>query len=355
MRVAENMTHSCAGPPKIEPTISSLGTHTHAMTVSMRNPILVAGSANLDFVVRAAHVPAPGETVLGREFSMFPGGKGANQAVACARAGGAPTQMLLALGNDPHAAPLEASLRAAGVALHIVRVGDVATGTAFVCLSDDAENAITVAPGANNALRGTDLPDLDAIGYLLLQLETPIDTVVAFAQKARAEGTTVILNAAPARALPAELLDALDVLIVNEGELAAITGVQDRIAEALTHLKVPCVIVTLGARGCCARALRSDGGDEFHLQTAYRVKALDTTAAGDTFCGAFTAALSRGDALPQAIQSASAAAAIACTRLGAQSSIPTKIEVDDFLRAHAAATNAADALRELAAYCGVPR
>ena len=325
------------------------------MTASTRNAILVAGSANLDFVVRAAHVPAPGETVLGREFSTFPGGKGANQAVACARAGGAPTQMLLALGDDPHAAPLEASLRAAGVALHIVRVSDVATGTAFVCLSDDAENAITVAPGANNALRGADLPDLDAIGYLLLQLETPIDTVVAFAQKARARGTKVILNAAPARALPAALLDALDVLIVNEGELAAITGVQDRIADALMQLKVPCVIVTLGARGCCARSLRADGGDEFHLQTAYRVKAVDTTGAGDTFCGTFTAVLSQGNTLAQAMQRASAAAAIACTRLGAQSSIPTIAEVDDFLRAQAAATNAPDVLRELAVYCGIAR
>ncbi|MEA5668103.1 PfkB family carbohydrate kinase, partial [Stenotrophomonas sp. MH1] len=115
----------------------------------MSSTVLVAGSANLDFVVRAAHVPAPGETVLGREFRTFPGGKGANQAVACARAGGARTRMLLALGQDDFATPIETSLRDAGVQLHAVRDAQLPTGTAFICLSDDAENAITVAPGAN--------------------------------------------------------------------------------------------------------------------------------------------------------------------------------------------------------------
>ncbi|MEG1678715.1 MAG: PfkB family carbohydrate kinase, partial [Stenotrophomonas sp.] len=118
----------------------------------MTSTVLVAGSANLDFVVRAAHVPAPGETVLGREFRTFPGGKGANQAVACARAGGAATQMLLALGADDFAKPIEVSLNDAGVVLHAVRDAQLPTGTAFICLSDDAENAITVAPGANMGL-----------------------------------------------------------------------------------------------------------------------------------------------------------------------------------------------------------
>src|SRR5580765_4043414 len=116
---------------------------------SSRSGIFVAGSANLDFVVRADHIPAPGETVLGREFRTFPGGKGANQAIACARAGGAATQMLLALGDDAFAASIEASLHDAGVAMHTVRCGPEPTGTAFICVSDNAENAITVAPGAN--------------------------------------------------------------------------------------------------------------------------------------------------------------------------------------------------------------
>lgn len=291
--------------------------------------ILVAGSANLDFVVRAAHIPAPGETVLGREFKTFPGGKGANQAVACARAGGATTQMLLALGSDAFAAPIEASLRDAGVALHIVRCVDEPTGTAFICVSDDAENAITVAPGANASLQPRDLPALTGVTHLLLQLETPLDSVTAFACRARAAGVTVVLNAAPAQALPAALLAAVDVLIVNKGELAAITKVPDDIDAALARLDVPCVIVTLGAHGCRAR----DAGSVIE-QPAFAVQAVDTTAAGDTFCGALVAALSEGAALARALRRASAAAAIACTRLGAQASIPTRDEVDAFLQSH---------------------
>ncbi len=316
------------------------------MTASTRQHVLIAGSANLDFVVRAAHVPAPGETVLGRDFMTFPGGKGANQAVACARAGGAPTRMLLALGNDAFAIPLETSLRAADVQLTIVRISDQPTGTAFICVSDAAENAITVAPGANNALRETHLPALDEVSYLLLQLETPLDTVAAYAHRARASGVNVVLNAAPARALPQGLLDALNVLIVNEGELAAITKVHADIAGALNKLTVPCVIVTLGERGACARAR-----GRFHLQPGFHVTAVDTTAAGDTFCGALVAALNDGMALPEALRRASAAGALACTRLGAQSSIPTRAEVDGFLRAQPATK--ADAARELAAYCGI--
>jgi ribokinase len=315
---------------------------------SSRSGILVVGSANLDFVVRAAHVPAPGETVLGREFATFAGGKGANQAVACARAGGAATRMLLALGDDPYAQQLEASLRGAGVELHIVRTPELATGTAFICLADDAENAITVAPGANNALRAEHLPALAGVSHLLLQLETPIEAVTAYAVAAHAAGVSVVLNAAPARALPTALLDALAVLIVNEGELAAITGVHGNIAEALTHLSVPCVIVTLGARGACARM-----HGEFHLQAAYRVDPVDTTGAGDTFCGAFTAALCAGSELPSALAYASAAAALATTRLGAQTGVPAQREVENFLQAQAATVNNTAALRELAAYCGL--
>ncbi|MGJ7904593.1 PfkB family carbohydrate kinase, partial [Lysobacter sp. 1R34A] len=223
--------------------------------------VLVAGSANLDFVVRASHVPAPGETVLGRELALFPGGKGANQAVACARAGGAPTRMLLALGDDAHAVPIERSLREAGVDTRIVRVADRATGTAFVCVSDDGENAITVAPGANAALRDEDLPDLDGVSHLLLQLESPLAAVEAWARRARAAGVCVVLNAAPAPAqpLPPGLLEAVDLLIVNEGELAALSGVSasagaGHLEAALARLPACDVVVTLGARGCRARA-----------------------------------------------------------------------------------------------------
>lgn len=296
--------------------------------------ILVAGSANLDFVVRAHHIPAPGETVLGHNFKIFPGGKGANQAVACARAGGASTHMLLALGDDAFAVSLEASLQAAEVQMHVVRVKEQATGTAFICVSDDAQNAITVAPGANLNLRAADLPPLDGFSYLLLQLEIPIETVQAYAKAAQAKGVKVVLNAAPAQALSLELLALIDVLIVNEGELAVVAQHQGNIAQCLNHLKVPCVVATLGQQGCCARV-----NNAFIFQTAFDVTPVDTTGAGDTFCGVLVAALSQGQALqesllqslPSALRLASAAAALACTRLGAQSSVPTQTEVASFL------------------------
>ncbi len=291
--------------------------------------ILVAGSANLDFVVRASTIPSPGETVLGRDFQTFPGGKGANQAVACARAGGATTAMLCALGDDDFAKPLEASLLRANVQLHTVR-SQQATGTAFICVSDEGENAITVAPGANADLLPAHWPQAMPVSHLLMQLETPLPTVLAFAKAARAQGAKVVLNAAPARELPAELLQCIDMLIVNEGELAHLAGAEgdvlaqlDRIAKQ-HHLQD--IIVTLGAKGCIAL-------HQGHLlqQKAYNVDVVDTTAAGDTFCGALIAALSRGASLPQSLQEASAASALACTQLGAQSSIPSREDVLAFM------------------------
>jgi ribokinase len=295
--------------------------------------ILVAGSANVDFVVRAGHIPAPGETVLGRDFQTFPGGKGANQAVACARAGGVPTAMLLALGNDAFAQSLVDSLMQAGVQLHTVRAAQP-TGVAFICVSGQGENAITVAPGANNALQAAHLPSLQGISHLLMQLETPIDTVQAYAQAAKAQGVQVVLNAAPAQALPAALLALVDILIVNEGELAALTSLQAKLEDQLAQLPVPCVVVTLGAQGCLAKVqgkvqdkVQDKTGGQLIRQGAFKVDVVDTTAAGDTFCGALVAALSQGAAMPQALQRASAAAALACTQLGAQSSIPSQTAV----------------------------
>lgn len=313
----------------------------------MSSTVLVAGSANLDFVVRAAHVPAPGETVLGREFRTFPGGKGANQAVACARAGGAATQMLLALGADDFAKPIEASLHAAGVQLHAVRDAQLPTGTAFICLSDDAENAITVAPGANMALLPEHLPSLAGVQWLLLQLESPLASVQAYAAAARAAGVKVALNAAPAQVLPAELLARLDMLIVNEGELAVVAGNPPDLASGLARLDVPCVIVTLGARGCLARI---DG--QILVQPAFSISPVDTTAAGDTFCGTLIARLAQAEPLQQALLAASAASAMACTRLGAQSSIPDHADVQTLL-ADASRLPGADAHAALAAWCAL--
>ena len=313
----------------------------------MSSTVLVAGSANLDFVVRAAHVPAPGETVLGREFRTFPGGKGANQAVACARAGGAATQMLLALGADDFAKPIEASLHAAGVQLHAVRDAQLPTGTAFICLSDDAENAITVAPGANMALLPEHLPSLAGVQWLLLQLESPLASVQAYAAAARAAGVKVALNAAPAQVLPAELLALLDMLIVNEGELAVVAGNPPDLASGLARIDVPCVIVTLGARGCLARI---DG--QILVQPAFSISPVDTTAAGDTFCGTLIARLAQAEPLQQALLAASAASALACTRLGAQSSIPDHADVQTLL-ADASRLPGADAHAALAAWCAL--
>jgi ribokinase len=298
------------------------------MSDELRGTVLVAGSANLDFVVRAAHVPAPGQTILGRDMATFPGGKGANQAVAAARAGGASARMLLALGNDAFAAPIEASLNAAGVRMEIIRVPGEATGVAFVCLADSAENAITVAPGANAMLQAEHLPPLAGVSHLLLQLETPLPVVRAWAEAAHDAGVTVVLNAAPAAQLPAGFLDAVDILIVNEGELELLAGQDGSVDDRMRHLGVSRVVVTLGALGC--RALVH--GDVI-VQPGFAVDAIDTTGAGDTFCGTLAAALSHSLAFDAALLRATAASALACTRLGAQAGIPTHDEVDRFLAA----------------------
>lgn len=306
--------------------------------------VLVAGSANIDFVVRVPHIPARGETVLGGDLTVVPGGKGANQAVACARAGGAATTFLAALGSDPYAPLLTASLEAAGVELRIVRSARP-TGAALITVSDDAENAIAVAPGANAALGPGDLPDLAGAAWLVMQLETPLPTVTAFAKAARAAGVSVMLNAAPAQALPAELRAAIDVLVVNEEELATVTGGAGSIAERLASIGVPCVVATLGAKGCCALI------DGTHiLQPAFPVEPVDTTAAGDTFCGVLAAALARGEALPDALREAAAAGALATTLAGAQTGIPARADLIALLASDGDRRHGTAAL---AMYCGL--
>ncbi|MGH8864447.1 MAG: PfkB family carbohydrate kinase, partial [Burkholderiales bacterium] len=212
---------------------------------------------------------------------------------------------------------------------HVVRVDDESTGTAFICVSDDAENAITVAPGANSHLRASHLPALDGCTHLLLQLEIPVEAVTAYARAARLRGVKVVLNAAPARALPPELLSVLDVLVVNMGELAVVSGHEGSTEQCLERVGVPCVVVTLGDRGCCARV----AGDLI-MQSAFAVMPVDTTAAGDAFCGVLVASLSRGLDLPDALRQANAAGALTCMKSGAQSSIPTHAELVSFLQSH---------------------
>ena len=308
--------------------------------------ILVAGSANLDFVVRANHVPQAGETVLGQHFETYPGGKGANQAVACARAGGAPTAMLLAVGQDAYAEPLLESLRGANVELNLLQVLDKPTGCAFICVADNADNAITVAPGANMCLQAQHLPTLGGVKYLLMQLEIPMAAVTAYAQTAKAQGVKVVLNAAPAQPLPRELVEGIDVLIVNEGELAALVPQASSVMVNLAQVTVACVVVTLGQRGSVARL-----GNNYFVQPAFEVVAVDTTGAGDTFCGALVAALAQGDSMVLAMQKAAAAAALACTQPGAQASIPTSSRVNAFLETQAMPSP--EAVEALRSYCGL--
>lgn len=291
--------------------------------------ILVAGSANVDFVVRANHIPRPGETVLGQSFQIFAGGKGANQAVACSKAGGVTTQLLAALGADAHASVIEASVKAAAVELLPVRVANESSGAAFICVSEDGENAITVAPGANTYLLPQHLPDLNEISHLLLQLETPLDTIIAFAQAAKKQEVQVVLNAAPAQALPAELLMLVDILIVNEGELMTLANETRSVEWALEKLPCQSVVVTLGSKGCLVRHKGT-----LYQEKAFPIQAIDTTAAGDTFCGVLVAQLSQGADWPTALRVANAASALTCLTLGAQSSIPTAIDVAQFLENH---------------------
>lgn len=285
-------------------------------TVPVRSRVVVVGSANLDLVHRVVRLPAPGETVLATAVDRHPGGKGNNQIIAAARAGAA-AALIAALGTDDNAEPLVGALDDAGVEHHLRRT-DVPTGTALITVDDRAENTIVVDSGANGALVDLTADELAIVAgstVLLMQLETPLATVVAAAVAARDGGVTVLLNAAPARALPDELVAALDVLIVNEIESAAVGGP--------TLTAVPTVVTTLGARGAI---VRHDGVET--TIAAPVVDAIDTTGAGDTFCGVFAAALADGQDVVAATRLAVAAASLSVQRPGAVPSIPNRAEID---------------------------
>lgn len=281
--------------------------------------VVVVGSGNLDLVSQVERIPAPGETVLSTGFATHAGGKGNNQATAAARAG-SDTTFVGAFGDDEHGARLRAGLTADGVRL-LVRSVPEPTGTALIAVSSAGENSIVVNPGANAALRDLTAEERAAVAgasIVLLQLEIPLETVV---DAAHAAIGTVVLNAAPAHPLPQALLDAVDILVVNEHE-AALLGGADHLLTA-----VPALVITLGANGALVRTRA-----ESTRVPGIPVDVVDTTGAGDTFCGALAARLDEGAALTDATRFATAAAALSVRRAGAVPAIPTREEIDDFHR-----------------------
>jgi len=296
----------------------------------MTGRVVVVGSANVDLVVDVPRHPAGGETILGGDLRRTPGGKGANQAVAAVRAGAADTTFVGALGRDESADLLLASLDGAGVRTDTVDRVDAPTGTALITVSPDGENAIVVAPGANSRVRvgAAQARRIAAADVVLAQLEIPLDAVVAAARERR-EGALFVLNAAPSRDLPDTLWEQLDVLVVNEHEAADLVGraaPPEELASALLA-RVPAVVVTLGAGG----SLVARRGAEPLRVPAAEVVAVDTTGAGDTYCGVLAAALAgagtAGSGLVQAARLAGAAGALAVTRPGAQDAVPDAADV----------------------------
>lgn len=289
--------------------------------------IAVLGSANMDLVAYVATAPAQGETVFGREFRTVPGGKGANQAIAAARAG-ADVLMIGAVGDDAFGTSLRSVLSGAGVAVDRLRTVPGPTGTAHIVVDSRGGNSIVVVPSANATvtdLFAEDRAALDGCDALLLQLELPMAAVLAGALAGRACGARVVLTPAPAGVLPDELLATADLLVPNEHEAAALTGLHDPRSSLSALLeRVPEVVITLGAAGCL---YGSRSGEVLHVP-AVAVDAVDTTAAGDTFVGALTVALAEGVAVERALRWASAAAALSVQRPGASSSMPTRAEID---------------------------
>lgn len=289
--------------------------------------IVVLGSTNMDLVAYVEKPPQRGETVTGREFRTIPGGKGANQAVAAAHAGGT-VSMIGAVGNDAFGTRLRSTLEHSGVNTDHLRTVESPSGTAHIVVDDEGGNAIVVVPGANGTVDHLVPGDevlISSADALLLQLEVPLAAVVASARAARAHGVRTILTPAPAQPLPPELLAATDLLVPNEHEAATLTGRTDP-REAATALldSVPEVVITLGASG----SLYATRGAEPLTVPAPRVTAVDSTGAGDTFVGALAVALGEGRPVREALAWASAAAALSVQRPGASASMPYRSEIE---------------------------
>ncbi|MEV6986444.1 ribokinase [Sphaerisporangium sp. NPDC051017] len=286
--------------------------------------ISVFGSANMDLVAYTATAPRRGETVTGRAFATIPGGKGANQAIAAARAG-AEVAFIGAVGDDAFGPVMRETLASAGVDVTRLRVVPGSSGIAHIVVDDAGGNSIIVVPGANGTLTGPtddDLAVIDRSDALLLQLELPMEAVVAAATRAR---VPVVLTPAPAREMPRELLGAVGLIVPNEHEAAAITGLADpeESLKALLDL-VPEAVITLGAEGSL---YGSRSGARLRVP-ALPVTAVDTTAAGDTFAGALAVGRAEGMPAERALRFATAAAALSVQREGASTSMPARAEID---------------------------
>lgn len=292
--------------------------------------IAVLGSANMDLVVTVDRAPSLGETVTGKVFRTVPGGKGANQALAAARAGGE-VRFLGAVGDDAFGEQIRTLLAGSGVDVTGLATVAEPTGTAHITVDASGGNSIVVVPGANGAIRTLSDEHREVIGgsdLLLLQLELPLPLVTGAARFARSQGVTTVLTPAPVLPLPDDLLAATDLLVPNEHEAASLTAIEDPAAAAWALVREGGdVLVTLGAAG--ALYLR-DGATPVRV-AAFSVDAVDTTAAGDTFVGAFAVARGEVPDLPGALRRASAAAALAVQRFGASASMPTRAEIDSFL------------------------
>lgn len=296
--------------------------------------IVVFGSINVDLVVQVSHLPRPGETVLGPSYRALSGGKGANQAVAAARAG-ADVRMAGRVGEDAFGDNVTAELAAAGVDIKAVTRDHRPTGCAFISVDPTGQNQIVVATGANAGLRERQVEDALLVPgtLVVLQMEVPLAENWALVTRACARGARILLNAAPAAPVPGLALAALDWLVVNENEavaLAARLGTGGLDAEAsgrtLAHALGITTVVTLGSAG--AVAFRRDGAWRIG---ALPIRAIDTTAAGDAFVGTFAAAIDAGAELPEALRRASVAGGLACLKEGAQASLPDAAAVDAHL------------------------
>ncbi len=301
--------------------------------------IVVVGSSNTDLIIKVSEIPRPGETLLGGEFMTFPGGKGANQAVAAARAGG-DIIFIASVGDDSYGKEAIKGYKLDNINTENIKIcKGVPSGIALITISDSGENAITVASGANALLLPADLEEIEEpfqeADYMLIQLETPLETVQKAVQLCADQDTRVILNPAPAAELPDEILEKVSIITPNETEAERLTGitVKDvptaaKAADSLHKRGIETVIITMGAMG----AYLSDRASGIRkLVPGFSVIAVDTTAAGDVFNGQLAVSLAEGDQLERAVVTAHAAAALSVQKLGAQSSIPRREETSNYL------------------------